>query len=143
MTIVFFVNERLAFGSRVTRKTHCEKLKSLGITHVVNLRTTKARRLKEFKRIWLGFKDDGKRRPASFYRRALSFYCKAIKRPGAKVFVMCRMGRHRSASLTYFLLRASGASSSAAEAAILRARPCARIVKAYRESGEKYLDLAC
>ena len=136
---VFFVNERLAFGSRATRKVHCEKLKVIGITHVVNLRTTKSKRLKEFKRIWLGFKDDAKPRPAWFYRRAPSFYCKAIKQPRAKIFVMRRMGRHRSASLTYFLLRASGASPSAAEAVILRARPCAKIVKAYRESAEKYL----
>ncbi len=140
MTKVFFINERLAFGSRVTRKAHSKKLRALGITHVVNLQATKAKKLKRFKRIWLAFEDDGKPRPVWFYRRALSFYCKAIKRPSAKVFVMCRMGRHRSASLTYCLLRATGASSSAAaETAILRVRPCAKIVRAYRESGEKYL----
>jgi hypothetical protein len=36
-------------------------------------------------------------------------------------------------------LRASGASRSKAEATVLRVRPCAKIVKAYRETGEKFL----
>jgi len=49
---------------------------------------------------------------------------------------MCRAGRRRSASMTYFLLRASGLGSDKAESTIRRVRPCAKIVRAYRESGE-------
>jgi hypothetical protein len=60
--------------------------------------------------------------------------------PGSKVFVMCRAGRRRSASMTYFLLRASGVGPRKAEDTIRRARPCAQIVRAYRLSGEQYLQ---
>jgi protein-tyrosine phosphatase len=62
-----------------------------------------------------------------------------MKKPRAKVFVMCRHGICRSASLTYFLLRSSGASPNKAEAKVRRARPRIRIARAYRESGEEYL----
>jgi Dual specificity phosphatase, catalytic domain len=137
--IVFFVTERLAFGSKVRLNRHVEKLRELGITHVIDVRKYPSKKLCAFKTIHLNFKDNGRPRPMWFYARALRFYRKALEQPNSKVYVMCRAGRRRSASLTYFLLRASGVSVSAAEAVILRARPCAKIVQAYRESGEKYL----
>jgi protein-tyrosine phosphatase len=137
--IVFFVTERLAFGSKVRLNRHVEKLRGLGITHVIDVRMYPSKKLRKFKTIHLNFKDNACPRPMWFYARVLRFYREAFEEPNAKVYVMCRMGRRRSASLTYFLLRASGASPSAAEAAVSRARPCAVIVKAYRESGEKYL----
>ncbi len=84
-------------------------------------------------------KDNGRPRPEWFYRDALTFYRKAMIRPGSKVLVMCRAGRRRSASMTYFLLRASGVRPCKAERTIRRARPCAQIVRAYRESGEQSL----
>jgi hypothetical protein len=36
--IVFFVTERLAFGSKVRLNRHIEKLRELGITHVIDVR---------------------------------------------------------------------------------------------------------
>jgi protein-tyrosine phosphatase len=137
--IVFFVGKRLAFGSKATRRRHVERLHALGITHIIDVRKYRAKKLDEFKRICLNFKDDARPRPQWFYRRALSFYKKAMGQPSSKVFVMCRAGRRRSANMTYFLLRASGAVPSEAEATIRRARPCIQIVRAYRESAEEYL----
>jgi len=90
--------------------------------------------------IRLNFKDDSRPRPMWFYACALRFYEKALKDPTSKVFVMCRAGRRRSASMTYFLLRASGVGQREAEYIIRRARPCIQIVRAYRESGEKFLS---
>ena len=137
--IVFFVGKRLAFGSKAVRLRHVERLRALGITHIIDVRKYPAKKLDEFKRICLNFKDDARPRPPWFYSRALSFYEKAMSQSGAKVFVMCRAGRRRSANMTYFLLRASGVAPSEAEATIRRARPCIQIVRAYRESGEEYL----
>lgn len=136
---MFFVTERLAFGSKVRLYRHVEKLRELGITHVIDVRMYPSKKLRTFKTIHLNFKDNGRPRPMWFYARALRFYRMALEQPNSKVYVMCRAGRRRSASLAYFLLRASGASASTAEAAVLQARPCAMIVRAYRESGEKYL----
>jgi protein-tyrosine phosphatase len=81
-----------------------------------------------------------KPRPRWFYRQALRFYNRAMTRPNAKVYVMCRMGICRSASLTYFYLRASGYGSRRAETTVLRARPCAKIRCIYRRCGEQFLS---
>ena len=137
--VVFFVGKRLAFGSKATRLRHVERLRTMGITHIIDVRKYRAKKLDLFKRICLNFKDDARPRPQWFYSRALAFYKKAMSQPGSKVFVMCRAGRRRSANMTYFLLRASGVGPSEAEATIRRARPCIQIVRAYRESGEEYL----
>ena len=137
--VVFFVGKRLAFGSKATRLRHVERLRTLGITHVLDVRRYRSKKLDQFKRLCLSFKDDARPRPAWFYSRALSFYKRAMSQPGSKVFVMCRAGRRRSANMTYFLLRASGIGPNEAEATIRRARPCIQIVRAYRDSGEQYL----
>ena len=137
--IVFFVTERLAFGSKCTRARHVERLRALGITHVIDLRHYHVKKLRTFKTLWLTFKDNARPRPRWFYRDAFAFYRKAMIQPGTKVFVMCRAGRRRSASMTYFLLRASGVGPRKAETTIRRARPCVQIVREYRESGEEYL----
>ena len=95
--IVFFVGKRLAFGSKATRLRHVERLHSLGITHIIDVRKYRAKKLDQFKRICLNFKDDARPRPEWFYSRALAFYKKAMRQPGSKVFVMCRAGRRRHA----------------------------------------------
>jgi protein-tyrosine phosphatase len=137
--IVFFVSKRLAFGSKVRLNRHVDRLRELGITHVIDVRMYPSKKLQKFKTIHLNFKDNARPRPIWFYARALRFYRKALEQPKSKVYVMCRAGRRRSASMTYFLLRASGKSPSAAEAVVIKARPCAKVVKAYRESGEQFL----
>jgi protein-tyrosine phosphatase len=137
----FFVSKRLAFGSAIKTETNAKQLRSLGITHVINLRWSQNNRcVCKFEHIWLRFHDDMKPRPRWFYNRAWSFYRKAVKARNAKVFVMCHHGICRSASLAYFLLRRSGKSRSKAERRVRKARPRARLISAYRDSGERYLS---
>ena len=136
----FFVSKRLAFGSAIKTKTDVKQLQALGITHVINLRwSNNNAKVRKFKHLWLPFHDDKKPRPRWFYKRTLKFYRKAINHSDAKLFVMCHHGICRSASLTYFFLRASGKSSNKAAHNIRVARPVARVVPAYRESSEEYL----
>src|SRR5258706_4803743 len=125
--IVFFVSDRLAFGSKVRLNRHVEKLQELGITHVIDARNYPSKKLKKFKTVHLNFKDDARPRPMWFYERAWTFYRTALRNPRAKVFVMCRAGRRRSASLTYFLLRASGSEPSKAREVMQRTRPCIQL----------------
>jgi protein-tyrosine phosphatase len=136
----FFVSKRLAFGSAIKTKTHVKKLKALGITHVINLRRSNNKQIQQLSHLWLPFPDDLKPRPRWFYKRTLKFYRKAMKKRDAKLFVMCHHGICRSASLSYFFLRSAGKSRNKAELKITTARPTARVVPAYRESGEKYLE---
>jgi predicted protein tyrosine phosphatase len=136
----FFVSQWLAFGSAIKTKAHVMQPRALGITHIINLRWSQNNaKVRQFPHIWLRFHDDKKPRPPWFYKRALKVYRKAMKQRDAKLFVMCHHGICRSASLTYFFLRSLGKSSSKAEHKIIGARPAARVVPAYRESGEKYL----
>lgn len=106
----FFVSKRLAFGSAIKSKTHVKTLKTLGITHVINLRRSNNNEIQQFFNLWLPFKDDLKPRPRWFYKRTLKFYRKAMKERDAKLFVMCHHGICRSASLAYFFLRSVGKS---------------------------------
>ena len=140
---MFWVSKRLAFGGAITTWGHVEKLQALGVTHVINLRHGKhGKKLRQFKSLWLPFRDDMKPRPRWFYRRALKFYKKAMRKPKSKMLVFCHHGMSRSPSLVYFLLRgASGFSHSQAQKAVLRVRPRAVIGRAYRESGEIFLAL--
>ena len=138
----FFVSKRLAFGSAIKTWNHVEKLEAQGITHVINLRCIHNRKIRHFQHAWLPFKDNAKPRPHWFYACALEFYSKAMKNSKAKVFVMCRHGVCRSASLAYFLIRSSGVSPKKAEARVRRARPNIRIARAYRESGDEFLRLS-
>jgi protein-tyrosine phosphatase len=134
------VTKRLAFGSEITTWRSVEQLQALGITHVVNLLGNRHRKkIRQFKNVRLSFRDDMKPRPRWFYRHALRFYKRAMRKPKAKVFVMCRLGICRSASMTHFLLRASGYGKARAESVVLRARPCAKIRRTYRECGEQFL----
>lgn len=87
---VFFVTKRLAFGSAARTWEHAEKLRALGITHIINLRWSRNNaKVRQFPHIWLRFHDDKKPRPRWFYRRALKFYKRATKNRQAKVLVMC------------------------------------------------------
>jgi protein-tyrosine phosphatase len=140
---VFWVTERLAFGgsSAISTWDRVRRLHEVGFTHVINLRSSRRYRtkLRSFYSLWLPFPDDKRERPAWFYRRALRFYEQAKNGGGGKVLVMCHRGICRSASLTYFLLRASGCTHKRAEKSVRRVRPCAVLCQAYRECGEQFL----
>jgi hypothetical protein len=130
---VFFLNERLAFGSAVKTWRQVEKLRALGITHIVNLRWSQNNaRVRQFPHIWLRFHDDKKTRPAWLYRRALHFYKRAMQPPDSKLFVMCHHGLCRSPSFTYFFLRAEGTSELKAADLVRKARPYSMVAPCYR-----------
>jgi len=135
-----FVTKRLAFGSGITKWRDVEELQRLGITHVINLRrNVHDKKVRQFECLWLPFKDDKKPRPRRFYRKALTFYMRTMRKRNAKIFVMCRLGICRSASLTHFFLRASGKSETAAQGLVIKARPWATVARGYRVSGDKFL----
>jgi protein-tyrosine phosphatase len=136
----FFVTKRLAFGSGITKWRHVELLQKLGITHVINLRhNVHDKKVREFVSLWLPFKDDKRPRPRWFYKEALRFYRRALRKRNTKIFVMCRLGICRSASLTYFFLRASGKPETEARRLVIEARPWANVARGYQISGEKFL----
>jgi protein-tyrosine phosphatase len=135
-----FVNRRLAFGSAITTWAHVERFQALGFTHVINLRRNRhGKKIKSFKNLWLPFRDNKKPRPHWFYKQSRLFVEKAFRQRKTKVFVMCRFGVCRSASLTHFLLRLSGKNPNKSKALVLKARPCAVFGRTYVESSEEFV----
>lgn len=137
---VYWVNKHLAFGSIIKTWRDVDSLRDLGITHVINLlKNRNGKKIRDFDSLWLPFRDDKEPRPKWFYKKALEFSKRASRKNRSRLLVMCYHGRSRSASLTYFLLRASGMSTGKAESRIRAARQNAMLSKAYRESGESFL----
>ena len=138
---VYWVQNNLAFGSAITTWRDVDLLRGLGITHVINLlRNRNGKKVREFDLLRLAFKDNKKPRPKWFYRAASKFHRRATRNKSSKLLVMCHHGRCRSASLAYFLLRSSGMIAREAEKRIRIARPNAMLPRAYRESGELFLQ---
>ena len=137
---IYFVNDRLSFGSAVSSEKDIRQLLRRGITHVINLRRTNVNLKDHFNCVWLPRRNDYRPRTTLFYRKALNAFRKISKQNGSKLFVMCHHGYHRSPSLVYFFLRASGVPSSEARHLISQARLAARVVTSYAESAERFLS---
>ncbi len=99
-------------------------LSRLGIGQVINLRHgNHNRKVRRFRSLWLKFWGGKAAHAGWFWDCALRFYERAMRRRDAKLFVMCRHGICRSASLAYFLLRTSHRSAARAKALVLKAKP--------------------
>ena len=104
---VFWVSKRLAFGSAITTWRHVRAAAGTGrhTRHQPAARQAQRSKLRQFKSLWLPFRDDKKARPCGFIV-VRSGSTRAPWTRSAKVFMMCHHGICRSASLAYFFLRA-------------------------------------
>ena len=119
-----------------------EALKAAGVTHVLNVSTDPhdAEVRRNFKATWVPVVDDLEPKPASWFRRGLSFARRALSNPDAQLYVHCREGIHRGPLMTYVILRAlRGLSPREAQRTIVGRRPVAGFPKVYLESAEAFL----
>ena len=119
-----------------------EALKAAGVTHVLNVSTDPhdAEVRRNFKATWVPVVDDLEPKPASWFRRGLSFARRALSDPSAQLYVHCREGIHRGPLMTYVILRAlRGLSPREAQRTIVGRRPVAGFPKVYLESAEAFL----
>ena len=119
-----------------------EALKAAGVTHVLNVSTDphgpEVRR--DFKTTWAPVVDDLESKPASWFRRGLSFARRALADPEAGLYVHCREGMHRGPLMTYVILRAlRGLSPAEAKRTISARRPVAGFPAVYLASAEAFL----
>ncbi len=117
-------------------------LQAAGVTHVLNVSTDphepEVRR--NFRATWAPVVDDLEPKPASWFRRGLSFARRALSNPDTQLYVHCREGIHRGPLMTYVILRAlRGLSPAEARRAIIGKRPVAGFPKVYVESAEAFL----
>ena len=118
-------------------------LQAAGVTHVLNVSTDPhgAQVRRDFRATWVPVVDDLEPKPASWFRRGVSFARRALKDPDAQLYVHCREGMHRGPLMTYVILRAlRGLSPSEAKRAITGKRPVAGFPQVYLESAEAFLQ---
>jgi hypothetical protein len=120
-----FVLPRIAVGSEPENVADAQRLRSMGITHVLDVRmpndmghdTTGAPNL--YRGLGITYHrtpmvDDGTQKPPSTYVDGVRFIGNALSRPGTKVYVHCAAGMYRSPSMVYAALRAMGYGQDAA-----------------------------
>ena len=96
---------------------------------------------RDFRATWVPVVDDLEPKPASWFRRGLSFARRALADPSCQLYVHCREGVHRGPLMTYVILRAlRGLSPTEAKRAITGRRPVAGFPQVYLESAEAFLQ---
>jgi len=85
--------------------------------------------------------DDGRPKSPELWADAARFAAQAIRDdPEHRVLVHCQQGRRRSVMVAYAALRLLGHSEEDAARLVIETRPMGRLVPAYRESVERWLE---
>ncbi len=73
-------------------------LRAAGVTHVLNVSTDPhgAQVRRDFRATWVPVVDDLEPKPASWFRRGLSFARRALADPSCQLYVHCRIHHPRS-----------------------------------------------
>jgi hypothetical protein len=143
---ISFVTPRLAVGGYVEDRDDVDDLVRAGITHVLDVQEHPGESVwfeaqlarasaahwgslgAHVKYLWNPTADDGKPKPASWFKTSWDFIAGALTgegliHPEYKVYCHCRQGYNRGPSTVYFALRAYGSSPLQARLAIWWHRP--------------------
>lgn len=132
-----WVLPRLSVGSAPQNASDVERLRSLGVTHVLDVReerdlgmdTSGTPRLYEGSGVTYHrtpMHDDGRQQAIASYVDAVRFIGDALAQPNSRVFVHCAAGMYRSPSVIYAALRAMGYDPEAAWRKVVVGRSIAR-----------------
>ncbi len=127
MTDYNFITTRLATGGALTGPEDVDQLIVDRITAVIDCSSevddaplfAQARIVY----LWNGTPDDGKPKPAEWFKRSLEFALPLLAKPHMRVLAHCTGGVQRGPSTAYCILRALGYTAPTAEAVIRAARP--------------------
>jgi protein-tyrosine phosphatase len=143
--------ERIAVGGVPTADS-VARLAGLGVTHVVNCRSTAETRFSQdlaVERAMFGaacvahapMRDLGRRQHPRLWAPAACFAVRVLdSQPQARVLIHCQQGMHRSAMLAYAVLRLRGHTAADAAALILDHRTEAQLLPAYVSSVEQWMS---
>ncbi|MFN8109039.1 MAG: hypothetical protein U0Y82_04230 [Thermoleophilia bacterium] len=85
--------------------------------------------------------DHGNHQPPALWAPAARFAAETLRQdPDARVLIHCQQGRRRSVMVAYATLRLLGHDPETAARLVLETRPMGRLMPAYRESVERWLE---
>jgi len=138
-----FVNQKIAVGEYIGKPERLQSLVDAGITHIINCQIEVddwpliEKYHPELKYLHVGVSDDHKPKPVEWFAQIIGFSLGALLGTTNKVYVHCAIGKSRSPSAAYAVLRALGYGTIGACEAVLDARPGA--VLNYRPDADEAL----
>ncbi len=139
------VTKDLAIGAAPKSSHSINRLRDLGFTHVIDLRAERNRldilmNTKDFLVKWIPMYDDWRPKSPEVYQKLEREIKKVLlSEDGGKLFICCVAGEHRAPLAGILALVAMGHSLEHAVAMIVKARPQAELLPAYKTSLVEFL----
>jgi hypothetical protein len=138
-----WVIDCLAIGGMIGTAANMQRIKGLGITHVLDLQA-------EFddsplgvaagiEVLWLAVPETWGILPLELIGQAITFATQALAEPANRLFVHCLAGRNRAPLFTYAILRAMNYEHDTSVERIRKAVPRARLENEYLRNIEHFL----
>jgi protein-tyrosine phosphatase len=138
-----WVTDRIAIGGGIWVAENMEKVKSAGITHIIDMQIefddTNLAKPFGINVLWNPIDDDFQPKPAGVFLRGVEFGLEALNDPDAKIFVHCAAGVHRAPMMALALLRAMGQDLESAKELIQSHRYVADFADVYVRSVESFM----
>ncbi len=139
------VTKDLAIGAAPKSFSSMNHLRDLGFTHVIDLRAERNQsdilvKTGDFLVKWIPMYDDWRPKPPELYRKLeIEIRKILLSEDGGKLFICCVAGEHRAPLAGILALVTMGYSLEHAVGIIVKARPQAELLPAYKTSLVEFL----
>lgn len=139
-----WITEQIALGGGIWTEAKMMEVVKAGVTHIIDMQVEFDDRplAKPYgvQVLWNPVDDDFEPKAATVFERGVEFATKALRSPGAKVFIHCAAGVHRAPMMTLALLRVMGWTLEDAMETIQSLRPIVDFAEVYVQSVEEYVE---
>ena len=145
---ITWITEQIGVGGGIWNADNMAKVEAEGITHIIDMQIEfddsdlvppEDPNGPNIQVLWNPTDDDFQPKPAWLLRLGVEFAEKALKDPGAKLFIHCAAGVHRAPMMALAVLGSMGWSLQDARDLIEDKRPVADFADVYVESVERFL----
>jgi protein-tyrosine phosphatase len=140
---ITWVTDRIGVGGGIRNADNMAKVAEEGITHIIDMQIefddTPLADVHGIEVLWNPTDDDFEPKPASLLRSGVEFAEKALKNPGAKLFIHCAAGVHRAPMMALAVMGSMGWDLKDARHLIEDKRPVADFADVYFDSVERFL----
>jgi len=139
---ITWITDQIGVGGGIWNADNMARVAEAGITHIIDMQIefddTQLAKPYGIEVLWNPTDDDFEPKPAELFRRGVDFAKRALKIPGAKLFIHCAAGVHRAPMMALAVLRSRGWDLQDARHLIEDKRPVADFAEVYVESVEDF-----